>query len=111
MSTIPQGLQDALTNALTLKDTADQAVANKSATAANLAKAIADDQAAQAALDQAGTNLDTARQQVDALMDAYLKPGATLPQPAPAPAPDPAPAPVDPAPAPTTNDAPVSVKK
>lgn len=80
---VPQGLTDALNAALAAKDAADAAVVNKQNTAAAAAAAKAADDAAAQDLTNKAEALDQARQKLEAVEDAYLAPGATLPDPTP----------------------------
>lgn len=72
----PQGLLDALNEALQAKGAADESLAAKQASAAAVASATAADQAAAVDLDSKTTDLDNARAAFDAIADAYFRVGA-----------------------------------
>ena len=83
MATIPTGLQDALNSAFSAKGDADQAKVDEQAAKVALAQAQGIADAAGETLEQKKAALDDKRKQLEAVLDVYLQPGATLPAPAP----------------------------
>jgi hypothetical protein len=78
---MPQGLTDALAATQAAKDAADVSLATKSTTAAAVVSAQNADSAAAIDLATKTAALDSARQALEAIEDAYFKPGATVPAP------------------------------
>jgi hypothetical protein len=75
----PQAILDALTATQTAKDAADAAVLTKQNTATAVTAAQTADVAAATDLANKTAALNTARQQLEAIEDAYFAPGAAAP--------------------------------
>jgi hypothetical protein len=78
-SMIPQAITDAITALQTAKDAGDSAVAAKGQTATSLVTATNNDTTAAAAVAAAGSDIDTKRKQLEAILDSYYTLMGTIP--------------------------------
>lgn len=75
----PQSVTDALNALQVQKDLTDAAAATKTQKASALVTAQTEDSQAAATLAQAGADLTTKRQQLEAILDSFYTVGGTIP--------------------------------
>mgnify|MGYP000452724862 FL=1 len=79
MPSLPNAIQEVLVSALEAKDQADAAKTQADVAAQAVAAAVATKGARDAESESRNAELTVARERLDAVLDAYLRPGASAP--------------------------------